>query len=169
MPLGKDLSTYRIGGSVDTWSSLDRPRKEQSLSSAGNVSKCSLYEYTCMWCVLYYCCGYYVWTACVFFLIVIVLTAHRLRRFERRDHREAWCNSYALLVFRRCPFRIPARTPDIFNVNVVFHIQAEKFRVSSFISPRERLHNFSLYHTHIILVFYAIYSLMHWESRKIKH
>lgn len=60
MPLGKHLSTYHIGGSVDTWSSLDRPRKEQSLSSAGNVSECSFYEYTCMWCVLCYFCGYYV-------------------------------------------------------------------------------------------------------------
>lgn len=43
---------------------------------------------------------------------------------------------------------------------MVFHIQVEKFRASRFVSPRELLHNFSIYHTHIILVFNAIYSLM---------
>jgi hypothetical protein len=166
MPLGKDLSTHRTGGSMGTWSSLDRPRKELSLSSAGNVSECSLYEYTY---------GVYCITAaattsnCLCLLSCNCVNSSQVQTFRKQGSQAAWCNGYALLVFRRCPFRIPARTPDIRNFNVVFHIQAEKFRASNFISPRELLHNFSIYHTNIILVFYVIYSLMYWQLRKIKH
>jgi len=168
MPLGKDISTYRIDGLVDTWSGLDRPRKEKSLSSAGNVSQCSLYEYTCVWCVLCYCYGYCV-ELLVSFALLYFIVCSQVQKFRTQGSQAAWYNGYALLVFRRCPFRKPARTPDICNFNVVFHIQVEKFRASSFICPRELLHNFPIYHTHIIFVFYVIYSLMYWQLRKIKH
>ena len=121
-----------------------------------------------MWCVLCYCDGYCV-ELLVSFVLLYCIVCSQVQTLRTQGSQAAWCKGYALLVFRRCPFRKPSRTPDIRNFNVVFHIQVEYFRASSFIFPRELLHNFSIYHTNIILVFYVIYSLMYWQLRKIKH